>query len=145
MDIWSNLLPFGIVCDDLVYFSCFGMFGPRKISQPCTRAWFEIYILFENRAGLLMALFVFFAELAVSLLITGLTPRVTTYVQSFVLLGLNSEICRKLLPLVAKQSLSTSFENEPSMTKILYTCITHCFPLTLYVVGYKGFLKMVPM
>jgi hypothetical protein len=32
--IWYNLLPFGIVCGYFVYFSRFGMFGPRKIWQP---------------------------------------------------------------------------------------------------------------
>jgi hypothetical protein len=32
--IWYNLWPFGIVCGHLVYFSLFGMFGPRKIWQP---------------------------------------------------------------------------------------------------------------
>jgi hypothetical protein len=30
-----NLLQFGIVCCHLVYFSHFGVFGPRKIWQPC--------------------------------------------------------------------------------------------------------------
>jgi hypothetical protein len=40
MAIWYNLLPFGIVCDHLLYLSQFGMFGPRKIRQP----WFW-YIL----------------------------------------------------------------------------------------------------
>jgi hypothetical protein len=41
MTIWNILLPFGIlygrfgrVCDHLVHFSQFGMFGPRKIWQP---------------------------------------------------------------------------------------------------------------
>jgi hypothetical protein len=34
MAIWYNLWPFGIVCDNLVYFTQFGMFGPRKIWQP---------------------------------------------------------------------------------------------------------------
>jgi hypothetical protein len=29
--IWYNLWPFGIICGHLVYFSRFGMFGPRKI------------------------------------------------------------------------------------------------------------------
>jgi hypothetical protein len=33
--IWFNLWPFGIVCGHLVYFLRFGMFGPRKIWQPC--------------------------------------------------------------------------------------------------------------
>jgi hypothetical protein len=32
--IWYNLLPFGIICGRLVYFSHFSMFGPRKIWQP---------------------------------------------------------------------------------------------------------------
>jgi hypothetical protein len=32
--IWHNVWPFGIVCGHLVYFSRFGMFGPRKIWQP---------------------------------------------------------------------------------------------------------------
>jgi hypothetical protein len=36
--IWYNLSPFGIVCGHLVYFSKFGMFGPRKIWQP----WEEV-------------------------------------------------------------------------------------------------------
>jgi hypothetical protein len=31
-----NILPLGIVCVYLVYFSRFCMFGPRKIWQPCT-------------------------------------------------------------------------------------------------------------
>jgi hypothetical protein len=35
MAIWYNLLHFGIVCGHSVYFSHFGMFGPRKIWQPC--------------------------------------------------------------------------------------------------------------
>jgi hypothetical protein len=42
MTIWSiftaigNILwPFGIFCGNLVYFSPFGYFGPRKIWQPC--------------------------------------------------------------------------------------------------------------
>jgi hypothetical protein len=36
--IWYNLWPFGIVyCHVLVYFSKFGMFGPRKIWQPWNR------------------------------------------------------------------------------------------------------------
>jgi hypothetical protein len=34
---WYNLWLFGIVCCDLVYFSHFGMFGPRKIWQPWSR------------------------------------------------------------------------------------------------------------
>jgi hypothetical protein len=35
--IWYNLWPLGIVCGHLVYFLRFGMFGPRKIWQPCTQ------------------------------------------------------------------------------------------------------------
>jgi hypothetical protein len=35
MAIWHNVWQFGIVCGHLVYFSHFGMFGPRKIWQPC--------------------------------------------------------------------------------------------------------------
>jgi hypothetical protein len=35
MTIWYNLWPFGIVCGHLLYFSQFGMFGPKKIWQPC--------------------------------------------------------------------------------------------------------------
>jgi hypothetical protein len=43
MTIWNsfwsfgtyNLRPFGLVCGHLVYFSRFGMFGTRKIWQPC--------------------------------------------------------------------------------------------------------------
>jgi hypothetical protein len=34
MAIWYKLCPFSIVCSHLVYFSQFGMFGPRKIWQP---------------------------------------------------------------------------------------------------------------
>jgi hypothetical protein len=36
--IWYNLWPFGIFCGHLVYFSRFGMFGRRKIWQPCLAA-----------------------------------------------------------------------------------------------------------
>jgi hypothetical protein len=32
--ICNSLYPFGIVCVHLVYFSVFGMFGPKKIWQP---------------------------------------------------------------------------------------------------------------
>jgi hypothetical protein len=35
MTIWCNIWPFGIVYAHLVYFFSFGMFGPRKIWQPC--------------------------------------------------------------------------------------------------------------
>jgi hypothetical protein len=34
MAIWHNVWQFGKVCGHLVYFSLFGMFGPRKIWQP---------------------------------------------------------------------------------------------------------------
>jgi hypothetical protein len=37
MATWYNLWPFGIVCGHLLKFSQFGMFGPRKIWQPCSR------------------------------------------------------------------------------------------------------------
>jgi hypothetical protein len=33
--LWYNLQPLGIASGHLVYFFCFGMFGPRKIWQPC--------------------------------------------------------------------------------------------------------------
>jgi hypothetical protein len=33
--MWYNLWPFVINCGHWVYFSHFGMFGPRKIWQPC--------------------------------------------------------------------------------------------------------------
>jgi hypothetical protein len=36
MDIWYNLWLVGIVCGHLLYFSQFGMLGPRKIWQPCS-------------------------------------------------------------------------------------------------------------
>jgi hypothetical protein len=42
-DLWPfgviYVWPFGIVCGHLVYISRFGMFGPRKIWQPCFRPW----------------------------------------------------------------------------------------------------------
>jgi hypothetical protein len=34
--LWYNVWPLGIVFGHLVYFSRFGMFGPRKIWQPWT-------------------------------------------------------------------------------------------------------------
>jgi hypothetical protein len=37
MVIWHNVLQFGVVSGHLVYFSHFGMSGPRKIWQPCSR------------------------------------------------------------------------------------------------------------
>jgi hypothetical protein len=33
--IWYNLWPFGIVCGHQLHFPQSGMFGPRKIWQPC--------------------------------------------------------------------------------------------------------------
>jgi hypothetical protein len=36
MAIWHNVWQFGIVCGHWVYFSHFGMFGPRQIWQPWT-------------------------------------------------------------------------------------------------------------
>jgi hypothetical protein len=41
--IWYNLWPFGIVCGDLVNFSHFGIFGRRKIWQPCLRSYIPRY------------------------------------------------------------------------------------------------------
>jgi hypothetical protein len=35
MAMWYNLWPFGTVCGHLVHFFRFGMFGSRKIWQPC--------------------------------------------------------------------------------------------------------------
>jgi hypothetical protein len=47
--IWHNLWPFGIVSGYWLYFSQFGMFGPRKIWQPCHRdlhkGWMENILL----------------------------------------------------------------------------------------------------
>jgi hypothetical protein len=34
MAIWYNIWLIGIVCNHLVYFFHFGMFGPRNIWQP---------------------------------------------------------------------------------------------------------------
>jgi hypothetical protein len=34
MAIWYHLWPFGVLRGNLLYFSQFGMFGPRKIWQP---------------------------------------------------------------------------------------------------------------
>jgi hypothetical protein len=48
MAIWYTLWPFGIVCGHLLYFSRFGMFGPRKVwqpwldIQPCSLEFFEL-------------------------------------------------------------------------------------------------------
>jgi hypothetical protein len=39
--IWYNLWPFGTVCGHLVYFSHFGMFGPRKSGNPGPRLFFQ--------------------------------------------------------------------------------------------------------
>jgi hypothetical protein len=51
--IWYNLWLFGIVCGHLVHFSHFGMFGPRKIWQPCSffvpsRAYLEEFVEHAN-------------------------------------------------------------------------------------------------
>jgi hypothetical protein len=40
MVIWNNLWPLHIVCGHLLYFSQFGMLGPRKIWQPWARGQF---------------------------------------------------------------------------------------------------------
>jgi hypothetical protein len=45
MAIRYNLWLFGIVCGHLVYFSHFGMFGPRKIWQPCSSRFFSFLSL----------------------------------------------------------------------------------------------------
>jgi hypothetical protein len=50
---WNNLLPFGIICGHLVYFSRFGMSGQRIIWQPCSLIIkilkFRIWNRFKNR------------------------------------------------------------------------------------------------
>jgi hypothetical protein len=45
MATWYNLWPFDIVCGHLLYFSQFGMFGPRKIWQPCLSDVFRRFFL----------------------------------------------------------------------------------------------------
>jgi hypothetical protein len=52
MTIWNILQPFGIllwpfgtVCGHLVYFSHFGIFGPRKIWQPTAALKLEVKLL----------------------------------------------------------------------------------------------------
>jgi hypothetical protein len=45
MAIWHNLWPFGIVSGHLLYFSQFGMFGPRKIWQPCPKMNLRVLFL----------------------------------------------------------------------------------------------------
>jgi hypothetical protein len=47
MAIWYNLWPFCIVCSNLLYFSQFGMFGPRKIWQPCCIPWSVSFSFFR--------------------------------------------------------------------------------------------------
>jgi hypothetical protein len=59
MAIWKILWPFGIiyvwpfgiVCGNLLYFSQFGMFGPRKIWQPWSlraeKCWNHVFLLFN--------------------------------------------------------------------------------------------------
>jgi hypothetical protein len=42
---WYNLWPFGIVCGHLLYFSQFGMFGPRKIWQHWSQHVNVIFLL----------------------------------------------------------------------------------------------------
>jgi hypothetical protein len=48
--MWYNLWPFDIICEDLVYISRFGMFGPRKIWQPCIQRGADFYG-FESRTS----------------------------------------------------------------------------------------------
>jgi hypothetical protein len=49
---WYDLWTFGIICGHLVYFSRFGMFGPRKIWQPwithCQRSLAGSFLLAET-------------------------------------------------------------------------------------------------
>jgi hypothetical protein len=47
MAIWYNVWPFGIACGHLLYFSRFGMFGPRKIWQPWLRPSTDHQAAFE--------------------------------------------------------------------------------------------------
>jgi hypothetical protein len=42
--IGNILWPFGIICGNLVYFSPFWYFGPRKIWQP----WFKVKITLQT-------------------------------------------------------------------------------------------------
>jgi hypothetical protein len=42
--IGNILWPFGIICGNLVYFSPFWYFGPRKIRQP----WFKVKITLQT-------------------------------------------------------------------------------------------------
>jgi hypothetical protein len=51
MDIWYTLWPFGIVCGNLVYFSRFGMFGPRKIWQPWKKVAPRTFFPSKNSAA----------------------------------------------------------------------------------------------
>jgi hypothetical protein len=59
MAIWYNLWPFGIVCGHLLFFSQFGMFGPREIWQPC-KGYLKKYCY---RSG---AILIFFLPLSLS-------------------------------------------------------------------------------
>jgi hypothetical protein len=44
-DTWYISEPFGIFCGNLVNSSRFGMFGPRKIWQPCFKlAWLSVVV-----------------------------------------------------------------------------------------------------
>jgi hypothetical protein len=52
MAIWHNVWQFGKVCGHLEYFSLFGMFGPRKIWQPCLCGGI-IYIFWKIMAKML--------------------------------------------------------------------------------------------
>jgi hypothetical protein len=44
MAIWYNVWPFGVVGGPLVYFSRFGMFGPRTIWQPFSEQLCNIFV-----------------------------------------------------------------------------------------------------
>jgi hypothetical protein len=52
--IGNILWPFGIFCGNLVYFSPFGYFGPRKIWQPCVthKQGFHTVYLHTNKSCL---------------------------------------------------------------------------------------------
>jgi hypothetical protein len=51
MAIWHNLWLLGKVCGHLLYFSQFGMLGPRKIWQPCLAGFKACKSCFEFPLG----------------------------------------------------------------------------------------------
>jgi hypothetical protein len=49
MAIWYNLCPFGTACGHWYIFFRFGMFGPRKIWQTCSRGHgFELQPIWQS-------------------------------------------------------------------------------------------------